>query len=352
MSETGTMIFTPSVGMKSTTCPHRRQFGATLIELIIAMSIGLVIVAGVASLYLSSSQVSRVANQVGAVEDSGQLAMFVLGDTIRMAGFGEIVGSSPTSRIGQTQFDGAQLRACSNGTFADPWATPPDLTCVPSGLTTGDQLLVSFQSNNIKASAQGALGDCLGQMFDPLDLTHRTTVNRTGGPSLVDVPIATSVFGINANNEFGCRGKYGAATQALVGSAENFKVFFGFDNVRNTASGMGAVDVVPMARMWVDAAAVNALAPASVIVGSAQASPWDNVISVFVCITVVTTQTGLTTGATTTRARCPATAAEVATGLDGGGNPLTVVDNDGFIRRTYSQVLAVRANSGLYAAFN
>ena len=98
----------------------RRQRGRTLIELIVSIAIGLVIVSGVASLYLSSSQVSRVANQVGAAEDSGQLAMFVLGDAIRMAGFGAIVGSSATSRLGQTQFAGPQLRACSNATFADP----------------------------------------------------------------------------------------------------------------------------------------------------------------------------------------------------------------------------------------
>ena len=148
----------------------RSQGGRTLIELLISIAIGLVIVAGVASLYLSSSQVSRVANQVGAVEDSGQLAMFVLGDAIRMAGFGEIVGSSATSPLGQTQFAGPQLRACANGTFTNPWANPPDLTCVPSGLPAGpDQLWVSFQSDNVKASAQGALGDCLGQTFNAVE---------------------------------------------------------------------------------------------------------------------------------------------------------------------------------------
>lgn len=331
-----------------------RQGGRTLIELIIAIAIGLVIVAGVASLYLSSSQVARVANQVGAAEDSGQLAMFLIGDAIRMAGFGEIVGSSATSRLGQTQFGGPQLRACSNGTIADPWATPPDLTCVPSGQAAGpDELLVSFQSNNVKASPQGALADCLGQAFDPLNPAHSTSVDRFGGPSNVNVPIATSVFSINATGEFSCRGKYGLATQALLGNAANFKVFFGFDNVRNGAAGAGVVDLVPMSRMWLDAAAVNAAGGGGpVMLGTVQASPWDNVVSVFVCVTIVTNQTGLTTAAATTRARCPETAAEVATGLDGGGLPLTVVDNDGFIRRTFSQVLAVRANTGLFAAFN
>ena len=132
-------------------------------------------------------------------------------------------------------------------------------------------------------------------------------------------------------------------------------MFFGFDNARNAAGATGVVDLVPMARQWVTAATVNASGLGNpVILGSPQASPWDNVISVFVCITIVTDpgQGGLTTAAATTRARCPETAAEVATGLDGGGNPLVVVDNDGRIRRTFSQVFAVRANAGLFAAFN
>ena len=274
-----------------------RQGGRTLIELIIAIAIGLVIVAGVASLYLSSSQVSRVANQVGAVEDGGQLAMFVMGDAIRMAGFGEIVGSSATSRLGQTQFDGPQIRACSNGTFAAPFATPPDVTCVPSA--GSDQLFVSYQSNNVKASAQGALGDCLGQVFNGVDVTHATTVDRFGGPGTATVPIATSVFGVNAGGQLECTGKYGVGgptTAELVAGVTNFKVFFGFDNVRNGAAGAGQVDLVPMARMWLDAAAVNAAGPGGpVMLGTVQASPWDNVVSVFVCVTIVTNQTGLTT---------------------------------------------------------
>ena len=168
---------------------QHRQHGRTLLELIIAMTIGLVIVAGVSSLYLSSSGVSRVANQVSSVEDSGKLAMFVLGDAIRMAGFGEIVGSAATSRLGQTQFEGAQLASCSNGTFTNPWATPPNLTCVPSGQPSGpDQLLVSYQSNNVKASTQGALADCLGQFAT--DAADLTAITRVASPSAVDVPIA------------------------------------------------------------------------------------------------------------------------------------------------------------------
>ncbi len=44
---------------------RRAQAGRTLIELIIAMAIGMVILVGVGALYLSSSGVSRVAQPGG-----------------------------------------------------------------------------------------------------------------------------------------------------------------------------------------------------------------------------------------------------------------------------------------------
>ncbi len=56
------------------------QQGRTLIELIIAMTIGLVIVIGVSSLYISSSGISRTANQVSTTEQAGQLAMLLIGE--------------------------------------------------------------------------------------------------------------------------------------------------------------------------------------------------------------------------------------------------------------------------------
>lgn len=343
------MTMNQSTSLMTSRSRRRFEAGRTLLELIIAIAIGLVIVAGVSSLYLSSSQVSRVSNQVGATEDGGQLALFMVGDAIRMAGFGEIVGSSATMPSGQTQFEGPQIAGCSNGSFAAPWATPPNLTCVPSGNATGpDQLWVAFQSDNVKASPQSALSDCLGQDFDPLNLAHRTTIQRWGGPSISDVPVVQNVFSINGAGQFACRGRFGGATQALVANTENFKVFFGFDNVRYAAGANGPIDLVPMARRWLDATAVNALPPmAPAIPGSPQATPWDYVVSVLVCVTVVTNETGLTAQAATTRARCPNTAAEVE-----AGGALTVVDNDGFIRRTFSQVFAVRANAGKFAAFN
>ena len=113
------------------------QVGRTLIELVIAMTIGLVIVIGVSSLYLSSSGLSRTSNQISTAEQGGQLALLLIGDSMKRAAYGEIIGSDYASQ-GQTLMDGVHLAGCTGTTFTDPFPayvappapqTPPDLNC-------------------------------------------------------------------------------------------------------------------------------------------------------------------------------------------------------------------------------
>src|SRR5678815_223287 len=92
------------------------QAGRTLIELLIAMAIGLVIVIGVSSLYLSSSGISRTSNQISTVEQGGQLALLLIGDSMKRAAYGEIIGSDYASQ-GQTLMDGVHLAGCTGTTF-------------------------------------------------------------------------------------------------------------------------------------------------------------------------------------------------------------------------------------------
>ena len=75
------------------------QQGRTLIELIIAMTIGLVIVIGVSSLYISSSGISRTANQVSTTEQAGQLAMLLIGESLKLSAYGEILARTTRRRV-------------------------------------------------------------------------------------------------------------------------------------------------------------------------------------------------------------------------------------------------------------
>ena len=147
------------------------QAGRTLIELIIAMTIGLVIVIGVSSLYLSSSGISRTANQVSTAEQAGQLALLIIGDSLKVAAYGEILGSDFAAQ-GQTLMDGIHLRGCTGSQFTDPFPlyaapptpqTPPNLGCtVASG---GDALYIRYQARPVVAEMPAADANRIA-MFD------------------------------------------------------------------------------------------------------------------------------------------------------------------------------------------
>ena len=83
----------PGPATPTASLAYARSAGRTMIELIIAMAIGMIILIGVGSLYLSSSGVSRLASSAGTAEDSGRLMMFMIGDGIKTAGYGEVVGA-------------------------------------------------------------------------------------------------------------------------------------------------------------------------------------------------------------------------------------------------------------------
>jgi type IV pilus assembly protein PilW len=66
---------------------YLKQKGLTLIELMIAIVIGLLIVAAVASLYISSAANFRYDDHYSRLQENGRFAIQILGDDIKMADF-------------------------------------------------------------------------------------------------------------------------------------------------------------------------------------------------------------------------------------------------------------------------
>lgn len=79
---------------------HRRgQGGLTLIELMVAMTIGLFLLAGVIGVFVSSKQTYRTNEALSRVQESGRFAMEFIAYDIRMAG---LTGCGQTDRIANT----------------------------------------------------------------------------------------------------------------------------------------------------------------------------------------------------------------------------------------------------------
>jgi len=322
---------------------RKSQAGRTLIELIIAMTIGLVIVVGVSSLYLSSSGISRTANQISTAEQAGQLALLMIGDSLKVAAYGEILGSDFAAQ-GQTLMDGVHLRGCTGTQFTQPFPpyatpptpqTPPDLSCtVVSG---GDALYVRYQARPVIAAMLVAdanrisMFDCTSSTANQAEILSSPQLRAGTG---VVRNIVTNVFVRDpVNNTLNCAGYSGAGFQPLLRDVVEFRVFYRFDDGAQALGASGVTNAVPFGGSIRDAAYINGLAGA--------VDPWNYVVAVMVCLTVQTDEMG--TGATTTNAnapRCPNTAAEAEAGLN-----LVTATTDGRIRRTFSQVFTVRARA-------
>ena len=85
--------------------PNEHQFGFSLIELMIAMVLGLTIVAAVATLSLNATRSYRVMNQAGELIENGRYAIRVLKDDLKHAGYYGLFIPTNTNVVSQELTD-------------------------------------------------------------------------------------------------------------------------------------------------------------------------------------------------------------------------------------------------------
>ena len=323
----------------------KHSHGRTLVELMVAIAIGLVVTGAVLGIYLSSSQTARVANERSAVEDAGAVAMFLIGNSIRQAGYGEIIGQdSPlgTSDVSvlsraNTLFgeNDTHLFACANHLLNGNLLTSPG--CAGATNNGFDTLMTRYQGNTVLSGGgvgglgQGDLRNCVND--NPPSPTHA----GYGRPR----PMVHNVYFVD-NGVLSCSGitNAGAANvEPLVPNVEQFKIFLGFDDTLAATPNASAAQP-PTARTIV--------APGDIAVtGAFRNKTWDYVVNVHVCLVVRSdddTGRGLTaTAAGANYFRCPRTAAEALWAPN--DTRLQETPNDGVIRRTYRQVFTVRSRA-------
>ena len=102
------------------------QAGLTLLELMISLSLGLLLLTGIGTIYVGSNQTYRVQEQNARIQESGRYALEVIGRSVRQAGYWNI----PTNPIAlQTAFGGTAVSGtdnATNGTIVDTVAVQYD----------------------------------------------------------------------------------------------------------------------------------------------------------------------------------------------------------------------------------
>lgn len=88
-----------------------RQHGLSLIELMVAMAIGLLLTAGIGYFYLGSSQTFRTVDDLSRIQENYRYALDFVGTDVRQAGY---AGCANVSAIPQPGTAGAQLNPAAN----------------------------------------------------------------------------------------------------------------------------------------------------------------------------------------------------------------------------------------------
>jgi type IV pilus assembly protein PilW len=113
--------------------PGARMAGFTMIELMVAMLLGLLVIGGVVSVFLANQQVYRTNNALGDVQDSSRMAFEMLAQNIREAG---LLGCGNNGQVSNVLNIGPEaggttwwadwnsaLRGYGSGTTANPALT-------------------------------------------------------------------------------------------------------------------------------------------------------------------------------------------------------------------------------------
>lgn len=139
----------------------KSQQGLTLIELMIAITISLVLLAGVMQIFLGSRQTYRVQDNMARLQENGRFAMDFLGKDIRMADHWGCMKNS--SNLVNNLVGGGGLGAVAGLAGTNGAGAAADsitlTTAVPSSITVTTQMPTSSAIIDVNTNATLAVGD-------------------------------------------------------------------------------------------------------------------------------------------------------------------------------------------------
>ncbi|MFH1818241.1 MAG: PilW family protein [Pseudomonadota bacterium] len=181
----------------------QRERGLSLVELMVALTIGLFLLLGLGTMFSAMRQTSNARNGLSALQDSERMAMVFLGSAVQGAGSFPI-GSSPNFNTAILEFPVAA-------------ASPPDPSYIAgqsirgtTGATPGTDILsVRFRSNPA-ATGVGAIQGCSSSITANNVLYTNTfrvsngnlvcTQNGTDTPMVSGVAGMTVLYGVDPGN--------------------------------------------------------------------------------------------------------------------------------------------------------
>ena len=140
-----------------------RQYGFSLVEMMVALVIGLFVLAGVGSVYITGKQSYHARDGLSLLQENGRIAIRIIEQTVRMAGYPMYAEVEPVIYSLQ-QIGSLSLK---DGSPADKLGLKPSSEGVQPGAS--DSLAVAYQP--VPGSAGEAGEDCVGNRTKLKDLT-------------------------------------------------------------------------------------------------------------------------------------------------------------------------------------
>jgi type IV pilus assembly protein PilW len=194
----------------------RRQSGFTLVELMVSITIGLILLAGIVQVFLANKQAFKLQQGVSRGQESGRTSMFLLSRTVRQAGYYQL----------DPNFGGVQK------TTLFPAATPR-IEGTDGGGSNPDTLVIRFQGHK-----DGSMLDCLGRPVTCLGNAD-CEANPFGGVIVTNTFALGATDPVTGSRALTCRRDIPDANPAvadnpapkLIEGVTSFQVLYGVDTV-------------------------------------------------------------------------------------------------------------------------
>ena len=194
-----------------------KNSGFSLIELMVAMFIGLFLLTGIATSYLSSKKTSVERNEFSVLEDNGRLALEFLSKAIEHTGY------SPARNTPEYQFISSApsivVDNCSDGTAN---ILDSSILKVTEDKATGDSIGIVYHGDS------NLFTDCSGGV---LPNVCRLNPILTASPFPDAAKIYSSFYVDSVKNNLMCAGSRSSQPEVIAEGIENIQYLYGLDTV-------------------------------------------------------------------------------------------------------------------------
>lgn len=261
-----------------TTTAFLRLRGVSLVELMVAMTIGLLIMIAVGQAYLNTAGSARVADAQAGMNEDAQTVLAILVQQLKLAGANPIRPDRDAASLRNPATQTFTIRACDTSfTNVTTAAALADLGCAHTAASPGpDALAVSYEADklNTSVSTGGAPTDCVGISIPG---TAYAYTNASGGAGSTTYFMAQNVYYIQ-DNTLKCGRAGSTVQQPLIANVADMQLSFGIADSIASTTVTGYLNAE-----GVESSAVGPLA------GKSQAERWALVRTVRICVLMIST---------------------------------------------------------------